>query len=53
MWFWIREDSRSYTSFEASGANGYQNLVQLLESHGYTLIDAWKEKLVIYQREVN
>ena len=47
------EDSRSYTSFEASGANGYQNLVQLLESHGYTLIDAWKEKLVIYQREVN
>lgn len=47
------EDSRSYTSFEASGANGYQNLVQLLESHGYTLIDTWKEKLVIYQREVN
>lgn len=47
------EDSRSYTSFETDGANGYQNLVQLLESHGYIPIDTWKEKLVIYQKEVN
>ncbi len=41
----------SYTPYAVDGANGYENLVKLLEENGYTRMDTWGEKLVIYQRK--
>lgn len=44
-------DTSSYKPYAVDGANGYENLVRLLEENGYTRIDVWGERLVIYWRK--
>lgn len=41
----------SYTLYEENGEDGYQNLVKFLEKNGYTKLDAWEDRLEIYQKK--
>ena len=40
----------NYKQYEKDGDNGYENLVMLLESNGYTVFAELDDTLVIYRK---